>query len=285
MIMMHSAPARHAAHRLAELFPGRVIEYEQLFEFYITVGGWRSGAWHEITGRARPAPSHAAPGLPRPALRAGPALLCPALIRLALPRVPPAGKIGRARCHMPAPPRSRAGGGFSGAGQASPAGMPMPGPTGLGPPKARLPLPWLETATLRRRQRRCPPRASTGPGPPRSPAFTLPAAAPGGSTHLSPPELRPIGERMEFMWRIPRHRGGTFRRADPNDHGSYRGRRCRRPGASGRRGRRSQADAARTRPPSPPKLVRAAQPLPCTGPRHLHMSRILVKRPFRSDLP
>src|SRR5262245_35062517 len=41
---------------------------------------------------------------------------------------------------MPAPPRCRTGGGFSGAGQASPAGMPKPGPTGLGPPKARLPL-------------------------------------------------------------------------------------------------------------------------------------------------
>jgi hypothetical protein len=29
-----------------------------------------------------------------------------------------------------------------------------------------------------------------------------------------------------------------------------------------RRGRRAQADAARTRPPSPPKLVRAARPFP-----------------------
>jgi hypothetical protein len=37
------------------------------------------------------------------------------------------------------------------------------------------------------------------------------------------------------------------------------------PGAPGRWRRRSQADAARTRPPSPPKLVRAARPLPQAG--------------------
>jgi hypothetical protein len=200
---------------------------------------------------------------------------CPAPIRLACPGSRPAGKNGRARCHMPVPPRSQTGGGSSGAGQASPAGTPEPGPTGLGPQGA--------SATSRGWRRPCsaggsggaPPRASTGPGPASIPAFRLPAAAPGGSTHLSPPALRPIGEQMEFMWRIPRHRGVTFRRAGPNDHRGYRGRRCRRPGASGRRGRRSQADAARTRPPSPPKLVRAAQPLPCT-PRHLHLSRIFA---------
>jgi len=46
---------------------------------------------------------------------------------------------------MPAPPRSQAGGGSSGAGQASPLGCPNRAGR-AGPPKARLPSACLETA-------------------------------------------------------------------------------------------------------------------------------------------
>ena len=225
------------------------------------------------------------PACPSPAPLAGPALLClallsgpalPGLIRLALPRVPPrredrACPLSHARAAA-VPGRRRLLRGRPGV----PRWDAHARADGAGPP---------QSASAMSRGWRRPRSAGGSGGAPRSfqrpgtasiPGLHTPRRCLGGSTHLSPPELRPIGGWMEFMWRIRRHRGGTFRRAGPNDHRSYRGRRCRRPGASGRRGRRSQADAARTRPPSPPKLVRAAQPLPCTGPRHLHMSRILV---------
>jgi hypothetical protein len=270
MIMMHSAPARHAAHRLAELFPGRMIETNNYSNFTPRLAADAAGPARDHRPRL---------ACPSPALQAGPASLCPALlypalIRLALPRVPPRGEdracpLSHARAAALPGRRRLLRGGPGVPHWDAPARADW-----AGPPKARLPLTVAGDGRAPPAAAADPPRASTGPGPPRSLAFTLPAAAPGGSPHLSPPELRPIGERMEFMWRIPRHRGGTFRRAGPNDHRSYRGRRCRRPGASGRRGRRSQVDAARTRPPSPPKLVRAAQPLPCTGPRQLHMPRI-----------
>jgi len=106
---------------------------------------------------------------------------------------------------------------------ASPAGMPKPGPAGLGPPKARLPSAVTGDG-------RAPP--VTAAGPPMSfhksrtcliPGLHTPRRCPGGSTHLSPPGLRPIGERMEFMWRIPRHRDGAFPAGRPHDHRSYRG--------------------------------------------------------------
>jgi hypothetical protein len=208
-------------------------------------GGRRGEGQHEIIrpGRRRGAPGPAAPG-PRWSCcdRPGPDPPGPAplglpgpraLLRLAgpdrglcsaWPAPGPAltGRNGRARCHMPAPPRSQADGGSSGAGQASPLGCPNPGRLSWAP-KARLPSAVTGDG-------RAPP--VTAAGPPTSfhksrtcliPGLHTPRRCPGGSTHLSPPELRPIGERMEFMWRIPRHRDGAFPAGRAHGHRSYRG--------------------------------------------------------------
>jgi hypothetical protein len=126
-----------------------------------------------------------------------PALLrpaCPALIRLARPGSRPAGKNGRARCHMPAPPRCRTGGGSSRAGQASPAGIPKPGPTGLGPPKARLPLAVAGDGLAPPVAAAVPPTSFYQPGTASSPAINTPRRCPG---RINPPE--PAG--VEANWR------------------------------------------------------------------------------------
>ena len=76
---------------------------------------------------------------------------------------------------------------------------------------------------------------------------------------------------MEVMWRMPRQRSRALSAGRPRRHRSYRGLGAAALMRPARRGHRSQADAARTRPPSPPKLVRAAQPLPLNRPAAISM--------------
>ena len=69
---------------------------------------------------------------------------------------------------------------------------------------------------------------------------------------------------MKIVWRIAGTVMGRFRRAGRMAIAAIVGLGAVGPVARPT-GRRSQADAARTRPPSPPKLVRAARPLPRAG--------------------
>jgi hypothetical protein len=168
---------------------------------------WPCSAWPARTAGSAP------PGLPGPR----------ALLRLACPGSRPhreewACPLSHARAAAVSGRRRRLRG-----RPASPAGMPKPGPAGLGPPKARLPSAVTGDG-------RAPP--VTAAGPPMSfhksrtcviPGLHTPRRCPGGSTHLSPPELRPTGERMEVMWRIPRHRNGAFPAGRAHGHRSYRG--------------------------------------------------------------
>ena len=200
MIIVHSAPARHVAHHLAALSAGQAIENEQLFEVYTTTGA--DAAWAGPR-QGRPAPA-ALPGPGRPAcpgrlpaptaLPASP-LCCPG--RLASP--PPACPTA-----LPHPQEERAPSAFSsralmlappgrGRRPGAPA-VPKPGRLPTAPAGRRLPPSASAAGCGWSRPRTAgdsggaPPRAFRGPGPALSLGFTLPAAAPGGSTHLSPPE-------------------------------------------------------------------------------------------------
>ena len=64
--MLHSAPARHAAHIPAILFAGWMIENELLFELYTTAGVWPSAGQYK-TPAAMPKPGPAGRLPPGPA--------------------------------------------------------------------------------------------------------------------------------------------------------------------------------------------------------------------------
>ncbi|SRR6266487_153540 len=210
MIIVHSAHARRVAHHLAALSAGQITEANNCSNSTPRQAPTQRGpAQHPRQGRpapaALPSPDRPVPGRLARAdrlARLQPALLVPAaslrlgrpcLSHTALPH--PAGKNGHAR----RPSRSRAADALAppGGGSDRPRAPPCPSPGWLpsapaGPAAAPKRAPAASCGWSRPRTAGdsggAPTRAFGGPGPALSLGFTLPAAAPGGSTHPSPPE-------------------------------------------------------------------------------------------------
>src|SRR5215831_16006602 len=175
MIIVHSAPVRHVMHHLAALSAGQAIENEYLFELYTTTGADAARVGTGPTARP-PRPGRLCPSRTAvPGLRSGQNGRAhrPVRARTADALAPP----GRRRLHRacPAPPLCPSPGRLPTA-PAGPAATPSASAASYG---------WSRPRTAGD-SGGAPHESLEAQDPAPSLGFTLPAAAPGGSTHLSP---------------------------------------------------------------------------------------------------